>query len=357
MYDDVWIGLDVGADEVQVCAIDQQGNVLNEGLVPNSADNVADFVAACAPDKRFIFALEACSYSFRLTRGLRAKGHHVSVLEARQASRFLKIQQNKTDANDARGLANICRFGGGVISEVYVKSTHCQDIRSQLVIRQNLVAQRVALENVLRSVLRTNGGKAKRWRSANVLRAHVDGEVSRLRHEGTKLPDDLEALVVLCEAMWRYIDNSSRRLTNVAQSIEVCRRWMEIPGIGPITALAFYSTIEEPQRFVKAQDIGPYLGLVPTIRQSGSVRVSRGISKRGNTMTRTLLATAAMTLMKPGTADSDLKSWAIVLKERVGHRRAKMALARKIAIVMLAMWKTGEPFQPFNSRQETEAAS
>jgi transposase len=134
-----WIGLDAGSTEVQVCVLGEEGKVLGESLLPSNADEILRFVDSSVPHAASIFAVEAGEAAIRLTRSLRAKGCEVAVLEAFQASRALGIRKNKTDANDARGLADIIRLARGMVREVFVKGPDCQKIRSQLTIRQNLV--------------------------------------------------------------------------------------------------------------------------------------------------------------------------------------------------------------------------
>jgi transposase len=120
---------------------------------------------------------------------------------------------------------------------------------------------------------------------------------------------------------------------------------MGVTGVGPICSLSFYSAIEDPCRFKRASDVAAYLGLVPRRHQSGEVSYTRGITKTGNTMTRTHLVNAALVFSSKG-PDSDLKDWALALRERIGWQRARIALARKLAIVLLIMWRTGAEFEP-----------
>jgi transposase len=182
-----------------------------------------------------------------------------------------------------------------------------------------------------------------------MLRSHVDAQIARIANEGVDLQADLEPLVALCEALWRYIKVMDVQMSDLAKSIEICRAWMQIHGVGPIVALSFYSAVENPHRFARDTDVGAYLGLSPKISQSGTKIKRRGISHRGNRMTRCHLVTAATVHMKANGPDSDLKRWALALKDRRGGRRAVTALGRKLGIVMLSMWKTGEPFRPLNN--------
>jgi len=154
----LWVGLDVGADETTVCGIDDSGAVVFELPV---ASKPAALHAVLKGERRRIrlIALESCSFGIALCRSLLKFGYPVAMFEARQASKFLAIRKNKTDKNDARGLADIARLGRGSVSEVRVKTPECQRIRSTLVTRQKLVQLRTAIEGNMRSLFRLNGGK------------------------------------------------------------------------------------------------------------------------------------------------------------------------------------------------------
>lgn len=338
----VWIGLDVGADQMAACAVGGQGEIIFDQSLPTDA---RDLHRLLKPMKRRIatIALESGGYGIHLTRSLRQLGYPVTMFECMQVSKFLTINQNKTDKNDARGLAEIARLSGSV-SEVRVKSHECQRLRSTLATRQKLLRVRVAVEGSIRSMFRLNGGKLGSCWSPAVLRRNVRAELARLRKtEKVDLADEVLPLVTLCEAMRVYLHTLDARLESMAKANPVCQRFMEIPGVGPICALSFYSAIEEPSRFHRNADVGAYLGMVPKVRQSGKKMVRKGISKMGNSMTRGHLATAALGHLR--FAKSDLEAWGKSLGERVGKPRARMAVARKLAVTMLAMWKTDEPYQ------------
>jgi transposase len=339
----VWVGLDVGADETTVCVIEGQSQTLIEQAIPTSAKQLHQLIK---PFKRRIalIALESGSYSIHLTRKLRDLGYPVAMFDCRQVSKFLAIRQNKTDRNDARGIAEIARVRGETMSEVRVKSAECQRLRSTLSTRQQLLRIRMAAESSIRSLFRLNGGKLKSSWSAAVLRRNVRSELARLRKaEKIDLAEEVLPLLALCEAMRSYLESLDEKLESIAKEHPICRRFMEIPGVGPICALSFYSAIEEPTRFKRNSDVGPYLGLVPKVRQSGQSMTRLRISKMGSSMTRGHLGTAALQHLRY--AKSDLQVWGESLAERVGKQRARTAVSRKLAVTMLAMWKSGESYQ------------
>ena len=337
----IWVGLDVGADEVTVCAIDQQSEILLQTIPANAKD----LQQLLRPFKRRIvlIAVESGAFSIHLTRKLRDLGYPVAMFDCRQVSKYLAIRQNKTDRNDARGLAEIARLRGETLSEVRVKSFECQRLRSTLATRQQILRVRMATEGSIRSLFRLNGGKLKSSWSAAVLRRNVRDEMARLRKaERVDLSEEVVPILALCEAMRGYLETLDERLKSLANENPICRRFMEIPGVGPICALSFYSAIEEPTRFKRNSDVGPYLGLVPKVRQSGQSMTRLRISKMGSAMTRGHLGIAALQHLRY--AKSDLQVWGKSLAERAGKQRARTAVSRKLAITMLAMWKSGEPY-------------
>jgi transposase len=268
------------------------------------------------------------------------------MFEARQASKFLAIRRNKTDKNDARGLADIARLGRGSVSEVRVKTPECQRLRSTLVTRQKLVQLRTAIEGNMRSLFRLNGGKLNSSYSAAALRRNVSEELRRLRRsEKIDLSEEIEPLLALSAAVRGYIEDLNQRLSKRAEEDPVCQRFLEIPGVGPITALAFYSAVDDPHRFRRNADIGAYFGLVPRVRQSGQSLTRTRISKAGDRLTRTYLTSAAQHHLK--TADSSLALWGADLSERLRKPGVYVALARKLAVTMLAIWKSGEHYNPY----------
>ncbi len=345
----LWIGLDVSADETAVCATDNDGTVLLEVQVASKATAIHSVLKS---DKRRVrlIGLESCSFSISLSRSLSKLGYPVAMFETRQSSKFLSIRRNKTDKNDARGLADIARLGRSSVSEVRVKALECQRLRSTLVTRQKLIQLRTAMEGSMRSLFRLHGGKLKSSYSAAALRRNVCEELRRLRKsEKIDLTEEMQPLLELSAATRAYIEELDRRLSKQVDENAVCQRFIEIPGVGPITALAFYSAVDDPHRFRRTADIGAYFGLVPRVRQSGQSVTRIRISKAGDKLTRTYLTGAAKQHLK--TANSSLALWGTGLSERLKRRGVHVALARKLAVTMLAIWKSGEHYDPFHARQ------
>ncbi len=342
-----WVGLDVAADEVVACILDTDGGFRAEQTMPKCPIEVARFIEENSPPGTPIIGIEAGGVATRLTRKLREAGFQVHAFETRQASKFLSIRQNKTDKNDARGIAEMARIGRGTVAEVHIKSTEFQLLRSKLAVRQKLVRQRMAGESTIAALFRLNGGRLPRCHSAKGLRKAVAAELSRIEEsDGIDLWAETRPLLEICEAIRTHLKRSDHELATWAREHPICGRFMKLPGVGYVTALSVFSAIEDPMRFTEIEDVGAYFGLVPRIRQSGSSSRHVGISRMGNRMTRSHLITAASIMLRQKSADCDLKDWAVALRARAGYRTARTALARKLAIVMVSMWKSGEPFQP-----------
>jgi transposase len=242
----IWVGIDAGVDQVSLCATDERGEVLAEVTTAASAAAIADQLSSLDRGCSTIIGIEAGSVAIPLTRNLRAVGYDVRVLETRRVSRFLQMRQNKTDRNDARGIAEVTRLGEGIVSEVLVKSSECQRLRSELVLRMQLMRQRLAIESAIRAVLRLNGAKIARTYSGAHLERSVQSELVRLRAGGSDLTEVLTPALQIAVALRQTLEKGSRRLARTARSIDACRRLMTIPGVGVICALSFYTAIEDP---------------------------------------------------------------------------------------------------------------
>lgn len=349
----LWVGLDVGADETAVCATDDSGGVVFE--LPVSSRPAAIHGVLKSGKRRIrMIGLESSAFGLVLCRSLLKLGYPVAMFEARQASKFLSLRKNKTDKNDARGLADIARLGRGSVSEVRVKAPECQRLRSMLITRQKVIQVRTAIEGNMRSLFRLNGGKLKSSYSAAALRRNVSEELRRLRRsEKIDLSDEIEPLLALSSMMRGYVEDLDNRLRERAEEDPVCQRFLEIPGVGPITALAFYSAIDDPHRFRRNADIGAYFGLVPRVRQSGQTLIRSRISKKGDGLTRVYLTSAAKQHLR--TANSSLALWGTNLSDRLRKSGVHVALARKLAVTMLAIWKSGQRYEPYpNAAQKQQ---
>jgi transposase len=220
-----------------------------------------------------------------------------------------------------------------------MKSLDSHELRAMLHARQRLVGVRTMLYNQVRGLLKTFGIVLSPGRGSKFL---VLVEASASRAPGLQLA--VGALLSTWREVHRQIVTLDRALQRAAKTREICRRWMRMPGIGTLTAVAYYTAIDDPARFRRSKDIGPYLGLTPTRYQSGQVDHAGGISKCGDRLTRSLLFEAAGVVLSRTRAPSALKAWGHALARRAGYSKARVAVARKIAIILHRLWVDGTEF-------------
>lgn len=330
-----YIGLDVSMKETSV-SIRREGKRIWRGKCASDPAVIAALIRKRAPAvKRVVF--ETGPLSIWFYHSLRTEGLPAICIDARHAKAALDMAPNKTDANDADGLAHLAEVG--FFREVRVKGFDSMLARTLVAARTRLVRITTELSNQIRGLLKTFGllvpaGKGSRFEK-NVRNLLVDQE--RL------------ALIVLpmLEA-WRSLRSRAielgRQLIVHARENQVCRILMSIPGVGAITATSFTTAIEDPDNFKTSRSVGAWLGLTTRRYQSGQVDYDGHISRRGDHHLRGLLYEAATVILTRSTADSGLRTWGLKLRERVGFKRAAVAVARKLAVIMHAMLKTGMVF-------------
>ena len=281
-----------------------------------------------------------------LARGLRDFGYPVQLYEARTLSKFLRSRRNKTDAGDAKGIAEAGRIGASMVSRVFLKDFDVECLQSQLTIRRALVRQRVATKDLLGRLFDQYGGRLSPSKARGGLQIAVQNSLKKVfKGAPPSLTSELRYLADHYDRLHEHQRVIDGELTKIATSNDVTKRFMEIPGVGPISALNFYVAVGDPVRFSRSADIGSYLGLTPRLHQSGLTHRMGRISKMGNAAVRASLVQAAVTFLHSSKADSDLRSWATEIESRRGKLRSRVALARKMAVVMLAMWKNGSHYE------------
>jgi transposase len=250
----------------------------------------------------------------------------------------LKAQINKTDRNDARGIAQMMR--AGLYRPVHVKTLRSQKLRMLLTHRKLLQSKAIAIENDLRATLRNFGLKV-----GLVGTGKFEG---RIRELVEKLPDLtalVEPLLVVRRVLREQIAVLHRRVLAVARDDDVCRRLMTIPGVGPVVALTYRATIDVPARFRNSKAVGAVLGLTPAKHQSGESDRTGAISKCGDEMMRVMLYEAAQIMLVRSTKWSWLKAWAMQIARHRGMKKAIVALARRLAVIMHRIWVDGTDFR------------
>jgi transposase len=347
----VWVGLDVGVETASLCVIDDEGHVLQQAHCDNSLMTIDREIRWLRRRRHARVGLEAAS-GIHLARGLRSRGYVVDLYETRRLSKFLRVSRNKTDETDAAGIAHAGRLGHGLVSKVHLKSLECQMLQSRLTIRRHLVEQRVAAVNLLCRQLEHYGGRVSGSTRSKQLRGAVEAELKKLFGKtSSALTAELRQLLGHCEQLIAYQFKIDAELRRLGKQNDCCRRMMTIPGVGTLCALTFYAIVSEPHRFSRSSNIGAYLGLTPSIHQSGLCTRYGRISKMGNKMARTLLVGASKSFMQWSEPEDPLRRWVTAVEQRAGRRKARVALARKLAVVMLAIWKNGSCY---NSRSAAD---
>jgi transposase len=331
-----YCGLDVSLRTTCLCIVDRDGRVVRETKLPSDPVALGEFLAGCGLRCDRI-GLEAGSTSSWLCAELRRLGHAVICVDARHAAAALQAGlRNKTDRNDARGLAQLMRLNA--FREVWLKSPESHRRGLLLTARGTLHAQRVALENTIRGLLRTEG-------------IAFPTRGTRFTEHVLERIGDTPALLAIIRPLLearttivRQLLVLDRQIIETARRDEVCQLLMTVPGVGPHTAVAFKACVDDPTRFSRSRTVGAHFGLTPRRYSSGQVDYAGRISKMGDAGMRRLLYVAANAMITRGST-SMLKDWALRLMELRGVRRAKVALARRLAVTLHAMWRSGKPFR------------
>jgi transposase len=259
-------------------------------------------------------------------------------IETRHTKAFLKAQVNKSDRNDARGIAQMMRVN--LFRPVHVKTLTSQKRRALLTARKILQDKAVAIENDIRGLLRNFGLKV-----GAVGVGKFDERIRELVEGMPELVEIMEPLLTARQKLREMFTTLHRKLLSIVRDDGVCRRLMTIPGVGPVVSLAFSATIDVPARFKNSKAVGPSLGLTPVLNQSGeSLRVGR-VSLCGDAMMRMFLYEAAQVMITRVQKWSWLKAWAVNVAKRRGLKKAIVALARRLAVIMHRIWVDGTVFR------------
>ena len=330
-------GLDVSLEETAICVVDEAGAMVREARIPSEPEALVAFFQGSGLVLERI-GLEACSLSAWLHESLVAAGLPAVCIETRRAKAAMGAMPNKTDRNDARGLAQIIRTGW--YRAVHVKSPACRSWRALLTARRLLLNKMRDLENGLRAVLREAGLKL-----GTPTRKEFAARVRELTAADPVLSVLAEPLLTIIAAMTRELAQLTKRVLDIVRDEPVCRRLMGVPGVGPLTALTFRATIDQPERFRHSRDVGAHLGLTPKRYQSGETDVQGAISRCGDELARTALYEAAHSLLVRSRRWSALRAWGMQVAKRRGMARARIAVARKLATILHRMWADGTEFR------------
>jgi transposase len=253
-------GLDVSLEETTICIVDDAGTIMREARVASEPEVLVAFFEACGMKMERV-GLEACSLTAWLHAGLSEAGLPAICIETRQAKAAMGAMPNKTDRNDARGIAQIMRTGW--YRAVHVKSPSCRSWRALLTARRMVLNKRRDVENGIRALLREVGLKV-----GTPSRKDFPARVRELAADDPVLTSLAGSLLAVIEVMTLEVERLTKRVLDEVKLGPVCRRLMTVPGVGPLTALSFRATIDQPNRFQKSRDVGAHLGLTPRRYQS-----------------------------------------------------------------------------------------
>ena len=326
-----YAALDVSLRSVNACVIDSDGGIRAEMKLDSEVGDIVAWLNGLDLEIAAI-GLEAGTLTQYLTYGLQAAGFEVICMEARQVKAALSAMRNKTDRNDAQGIAQLLRSGW--YRRVHVKSIESHRIRALLSSRKAVLSKCIDLENEIRGLFKVFGIKLPPKLGHGSFDVAVREIIEADDGLSQALLPMLDARLTLYRT-FRELDNRTRKL---AQSDAVCQRLMSAPGVGFVTALTFKAAVDDPARFKRSRTVAAHFGLTPRRFQSGEIDIDGHISRAGDADVRCTLYTAANAMMTRSSKWSSLKVWGMQLARTRGHRRAVIAVARKLAVILHRMW-------------------
>jgi transposase len=334
-----YAGIDVSLECSSVCIVDATGKIVREGKVASEPEALIAWLGSSRTD--FVrIGLEAGPLSQWLYPAMQQAGLAVELLETRHVHKAFETMLVKSDRNDARGIAQLIRLGW--FKPVHCKSLAAQEMRALLTARKLVQSKLHDVQNSLRGILRGFGLKV-----GETTPARFSGRITGLVTGHPNLEVIAKALLAVHAVLLREFNGFEKRLRRTARADTRARLLMSVPGIGTIVALTYTSAIDDPARFTSSKKVGAHFGLTPKKYQSGETDYTGRISKIGDASVRAALFEAAhIMLTKPLKGCTQLKSWAMRIARRAGMRKAKVALARKLAVIMHRMLADGQSFDP-----------
>lgn len=338
-----FIGLDVSLKTTSICIMNTAGKIVRQ---MTTTTNPRDIVEAISKHNLSVekAALECGGTSHWLTGELKKLGLPVICIDARKMSAAISIRTNKTDKNDAQEIANALRTG--YYKEVYQKQDCTVELQSMLTTRRGLIEQRTQTINTVRGLLKVHGildcGSS---RSDAKFILNVEMKISDLC-ESVRM--SIRALLSVYRAICDGVNKIDAKIEDITASDEIVQLFKTIPGVGAVTALTFKLEIDDPARFKKSRSVGAYVGMTPKQYSSGETQKQGGISKCGSNELRGLLSQSAMCMMYLTKTWSRAKVFGLRIKKKHGHKKAIVALGRKLALIMHRMWLERKPFEAGN---------
>jgi transposase len=330
-------GIDVSLEQSSVCVVDGAGKIMCEAKVTSEPEALVGFFRGLETGVTRI-GIEAGPLSQWLYAGLVAAGFEVVLLETRHVKAALSAMVVKTDRKDARGIAQLLRMGW--FRPVHAKSPQSQEVRALLVARKLLQTKLLDVEFSIRGILRGFGLKM-----GEVSKGRFAARVRELAIGHAMLERITEPMLRARDALRTEYAKLHGEMLVIVKPDPVCRRLMTVPGVGALVAITFKSAVDDPGRFARSRVLGAHFGLTPRRYQSGQTDVTGAISRVGDAMVRAALYEAAHIMLSRVTRFSSLKRWALDVARRRGLKRAKVALARKLATVLHRMWVDGANFR------------
>lgn len=344
-----YCGLDVSLNSTSICIVNLNGDILREGEVPTEPSVIDDWLKESGYSLERL-GLEAGSVTPWLCAELLKLGQPAICIETRHAKAALAAQRVKTDRNDARGIAHIMRTGW--FREVHIKSDESHRLRILLGNRRCLLDKRLDIERQIRGTIKVFGLKI-----GKVTPVTFEARVRELVGDQAELESYILPMLRVRRELIEQCKKLEKMVLDYVRQDVICRLFMTIPGVGPLTALAYKTFVDRPERFARSRAVGAALGLTPRKYASGEIDYDGRITKCGDRFVRSHLYEAAKTLLSRTTGKSWLKSWGQRIEKRSSKKNACVAVARRLAVIMHAMWRDGTLFDPNGGAMESDASA
>jgi transposase len=343
------IGLDLGDRTSRYCILDEAGNVVSEGQLPTTKAGLSSMFEKM-PSSRI--ALEVGTHSPWISRHLAGMGHEVIVANSHKV-KLITQSVHKNDRIDAEQLARLARVDPKLLSPIRHRGEAVQADLAVIRGRAGLLEARTELINCARGLVKPMGERLKSCDADQVKESLSEGLSEAARRA-------IGPLLKSVEAISQQIGEYDRKIAEIAQRYPEIKLLTPVYGVGMLIALTYILTLEDAQRFDHSRDVGPYLGLKPKERDSGDSHPQLGISKTGDGLLRSLLVQGAHCMLRRGAPDSDLRAWGLGKMKSGGKnakKRAVVAVARKLAVLLHSLWSRGEVYDPLYNRQAAQAAA
>lgn len=332
----LFVGLDVSLAKTAVCVLTEHGKIVREVDVASEPEPLITLLRGLSGTAEAV-GLEAGPLSQWLHRAMTDAGLPAVLMETRQVKGALKAMPIKTDRRDAEGIARLLHLGW--FRPVHCKSVSAQEVRALLTARKSIQNSMIALEMSLRGLLRNFGLKV-----GAISRGRFEARIRELADGNMMLGAATEPMLRVRAVLRLELAGVERLVRQMASEDPVCLRLMTMPGVGAVVALTYRSAVDDPARFHSSRNVGPWAGLTPSRSQSGERDVSGGITKAGDVNLRRALCQAATVMLNRGRGNT-LRTWASHVAKRRGRKRAMVALARRMAVVLHRMWVDGTNFR------------